>query len=525
MKRYNIRVTTQQNAERESGMAARAATMWLVFVLALLLTACATPNPPPTAQPDYNQAATQVAGTVYAQLTLSAGETAVVRLTEIAAQPPVTATPPLPPTPLPTLPPTPTPPLPSPTPTPVCDAAEFISDLSIPDNTVLQPGTNFTKSWRLKNVGACAWTTAYSLIFVGGDALGTVSIVALPYQVYPGETVDISVPLRAPAQAGLYRSNWMLRNANGQLFGVGADAQGVFWVQIQVSGTPVPGRDGYDFAANYCRAAWRNENIPLPCPGAIGDQDGFVSLLNNPELESRVEDELTLWMRPSSNERGWIIAEYPPYLVKGGDRFLSEVGCLADAPRCNVTFYLDYRLSDGSVRNLGAWREVSDERTTLVDVDLSDLAGLAVNFILSVRNNGVFADADAFWLVPQISNNNLTTTGLVLTWQQTGGTEGACDRLQIYLTGSRRGEARAFSCGSNGRELGSRRLSESELSQVLDWVARLSSYDGEVFVPDQNQPLLAFITFNGRGSQQASAAEINAMHSLAKNLFNAILND
>jgi hypothetical protein len=73
--------------------------------------------------------------------------------------------------------------------------------------------------------------------------------------------------------------------------------------------------------------------------------------------------------------------------------------------------------------------------------------------------------------------------------------------------------------------LGSRRLSESELSQVLDWVARLSSYDGEVFVPDQNQPLLAFITFNGRGSQQASAAEINAMHSLAKNLFNAILND
>jgi hypothetical protein len=504
---------------------AQAAAIWLLFGVALLLTACATPNPPPTAQPDYNQAATEVAGTVYAQLTLSAGETAVVRLTEIAAQPQVTAAPPASPTPLPTLPPTPTLPLPSPTPTPLCDAAEFVSDLSIPDNTVLQPGANFTKSWRLKNIGACAWTTAYSLIFVGGDALGAVSIIPLPYQVYPGETVDVSAPLRAPVQAGLYRGNWMLRNASGQLFGVGADAQGVFWVQIQVSGTPVPGRDGYDFAANYCRAAWRNENVPLPCPGAIGDQNGFVSYLSDPELESRTEDEPTLWMRPSSNERGWIIAEFPAYLVKGGDRFLSEVGCLADARRCDVNFYLDYRLSNGSVRNLGAWREVYDGRTTLIDVDLSDLAGITVNFILSVRNNGVFQDADAFWLVPQISNNNFTTTGLALTWQQTGGTEGACDKLQIYLTGSRRGEARAFSCGANGRELGSRRLSEAELSQMLDWVRRLRSYEGEVFVPDQNQPVISFIVFEGSGSQTASAAEINAMQSLAKNLFNAILND
>lgn len=510
---------TGQRFERWSRRLAWTAAVCLAFGTTLLLAACATPNPPPTPQPDYNQAATEVAGTVYAQLTLSAGETAVVRLTEIAAQPGATATPPVSPTPLPTLPPTPTQPLPSPTPTPVCDAAEFVSDLSVPDNTVLQPGINFTKTWRLKNVGACAWTTAYSLIFAGGDALGTVAIVPLPYQVYPGETVDISVPLRAPVQPGLYRSNWMLRNAAGQLFGIGSDATGMFWVQIQVSGTPAPGRDGYDFAENYCRAAWRNENAPLLCPGVLGDRNGFVSYLSNPDIESRLEDEPALWMRPSSNERGWIIAEFPAYLVKGGDQFLSEVGCLADAPRCDVTFYLDYRLPDGSVRNLGAWREVYEGDTTLIDIDLSDLAGFTVNFILSVRNNGVFADADAFWFVPQISNDNLTSTDLVLTWQQTGGTEGTCDRLQIYLTGRLRGEARASSCGSNGRQLGSQRLSDPELSQVLDWVTRLRSFDGEVFVPDEDQPVVSYIVLNGRGSQQASAAEINAMHNLARNLF------
>lgn len=511
-----------RTAARLSRYAARSAAVWLFVALALLFSACASPNPPPSPQPDENQAATEVAGTVYAQLTLSAGETAVVRLTEIAGQPVITATEPPPPTPTPTLLPTLTQIPPSPTPTPVCDAAQFVIDLSIPDNTVLQPGENFTKSWRLKNVGACTWTSAYSLIFVGGDALGTVSVAPLPYQVYPGETVDLSVSLRAPAQAGLYRGNWMLRNAAGQLFGIGVDADGMFWVQIQVSGTPAPGRDGYDFAENYCRADWRNENALLPCPGVIGDRDGFVRYLSNPDLESRLENEPALWMRPSSNTRGWIIAEYPAYLVKGGDRFLTEVGCLAESPRCDVTFYLDYRLPNGSVRNLGAWREVSEGRTTLIDLDLSGLAGLTINFILSVRNNGAFDDANAFWFVPQITNDNLTSSDLVLTWQRTGGTEAVCDELKIYLTGRLRGEARAYTCTGTRRDLGSLRLSEAEVAQVLDWVSRLRSFEGEVFVPDDNQPLRSYLIFAGRGSQVASAEEINAMQYMAGSLFAAI---
>ncbi len=79
---------------------------WLVLLfcgLSLLLAACAptvvTPNGEATQQAIF----TQAAQTLFAQLTLSAGETAVAQLTQIAqpsATPLVPTSPPLPPTPI-----------------------------------------------------------------------------------------------------------------------------------------------------------------------------------------------------------------------------------------------------------------------------------------------------------------------------------------------------------------------------------------------------------------------------------------
>ena len=48
----------------------------------------------------------------------------------------------------------------------LCDAAAFVRDVTIPDGTIVEPGRDFTKTWRLKNVGTCSWTTAYALVFV-----------------------------------------------------------------------------------------------------------------------------------------------------------------------------------------------------------------------------------------------------------------------------------------------------------------------------------------------------------------------
>ena len=56
-------------------------------------------------------------------------------------------------------------------PKPAMDNATFISDVTIPDGTVLSPGRTFGKTWRLKNTGTTTWSSGYQLAFVGGDQL------------------------------------------------------------------------------------------------------------------------------------------------------------------------------------------------------------------------------------------------------------------------------------------------------------------------------------------------------------------
>jgi hypothetical protein len=115
--------------------------------------------------------------------------------------------------------------------------ATFLADVTIPDNTVIPPGTMFIKTWRLRNDGNCAWgpgTTVDSMVFVGGNAMGSTGPVALTSQVLPGHSADLAVILKAPTAAGTYRSDWKLHRTNGVLFGVGT-ASVPFYAQIKVS--------------------------------------------------------------------------------------------------------------------------------------------------------------------------------------------------------------------------------------------------------------------------------------------------
>src|SRR5688572_31442543 len=71
----------------------------------------------------------------------------------------------IPPTASPTLDPS------EPTPTPSCrDSAVFVEDVTVPDNTRLEAGEKFTKTWKLQNIGSCAWT-GYTVAFVSGDKM------------------------------------------------------------------------------------------------------------------------------------------------------------------------------------------------------------------------------------------------------------------------------------------------------------------------------------------------------------------
>ena len=120
---------------------------------------------------------------------------------------------------------------------PPCDRAVFTSDITFPDESILAPGDTFVKTWRLKNIGTCAWKTDYALVFVGRNGLGGPASTPLSGQVVaPGTTVDVSVTLHAPSTAGSYESDWMLRNSAGHLFGLGPQGDGFFWVKIRVTG-------------------------------------------------------------------------------------------------------------------------------------------------------------------------------------------------------------------------------------------------------------------------------------------------
>jgi hypothetical protein len=121
------------------------------------------------------------------------------------------------------------------------DRVEYVADLTVPDGTIFRPGEKFTKTWRLLNAGTSTWTTAYSLVFFGGEQMGGAASTPLTTQVPAGQTVDISVELTAPSQEGKYTGYWMLRNAAGTNFGMGANADGAFYVQINVAGAAVTG--------------------------------------------------------------------------------------------------------------------------------------------------------------------------------------------------------------------------------------------------------------------------------------------
>ncbi len=110
-------------------------------------------------------------------------------------------------------------PVPSDTPAPCAnDKAEFVADVNVPDGTHFAAGASFQKTWRLRNGGDCAWTTAYTLRNVSGAVMGGTTI-NLPNGVPPGATVDLTVAFVAPSGAGNYVSHWQMFTPAGVAFG------------------------------------------------------------------------------------------------------------------------------------------------------------------------------------------------------------------------------------------------------------------------------------------------------------------
>jgi Ig-like domain from next to BRCA1 gene len=202
----------------------------IAAALALFMSACGAGAQP---TPDAAAISTAAAQTVEARFTQLAEAITATPL-------PATDTPVPQVTDTPTTPATQTPDASQPTATSngkPCYVMTFISDLTIPDGMIIAPGATFTKSWRVRNDGNCVWDQSYSLVFDKGTALSSVTSFPLPRKVYPGDTLDLSVPMTASTSDGSYSSYWHIATPYGGFFGVGSYNQDLL-AQIQVTSKP-----------------------------------------------------------------------------------------------------------------------------------------------------------------------------------------------------------------------------------------------------------------------------------------------
>jgi hypothetical protein len=199
----------------------------LILLAAVLIAACGPSATPSEPTPDVAAVRTSAASTVVSQFTLTAAAF------------------------------TPTPAPPTDTPEPEVTATETIApvaqvtnvegttitlcdkyswdlgtvDVNVPDNTIMSPGQDFIKTWKIKNIGACTWGAGYELVYSYGDEMDGEG-QPLSAAVAPGQEVDVSVQYTAPDLAGSYTSYWTLQNPQGIAF-QGNDNR-VLYVQIIV---------------------------------------------------------------------------------------------------------------------------------------------------------------------------------------------------------------------------------------------------------------------------------------------------
>ena len=496
----------------------------------LLLSACLSFSTGEQKTAVAEAAFTQAAQTMWAQMTQSAGDTAIAQLTLLADRPtatpppPMTDTPPPPPTatPQPEAPASPTALPPTATASPIpCDWAELVADVTVPPDALLPVGAHFAKTWRLLNRGACAWTANYALVFSGGDALGGVTMIQLPAVVQPGESIDLTVMLTVPGNPGVYQGNWMLRNAAGAFFGLGASGVDPLFVRVQAYWPSTTGDYDYNFALDFCAAEWQSVAGRLTCPGVSESANGAANLLDRPLMENGRPDSLVLSTRPSAGQNGWINGQFPLYTIRNNDHFMAQIGCLADSSGCDIIFQVGFQIAGGASQNLGSWREVYDGALTNIDIDLSPLSGIAGWFVFTVSHNGVPQAANAAWVNPRIENYPPSAKP-VMTWTRQEG-DGQCVLMEVYLTSPWTAEARLYPCGNKAIELGRTSLTQDELRRLLDWYRRLGDFDSEIYQASGANPTIVWIYFQGQGSQNATNADITSMNGFGNEIFSRIL--
>ena len=197
--------------------------MIVTALIALVLSACSVLGQAPAASPAPANTDTPAPTVTQAIIATEPQATAVETL-----QPAVTDT----------AAPSPTSDVPRPTNVAGCtNSASFVADMTIPDNTEIEAGATFIKTWRIANTGTCIWGPDYILVYYSDERMGAPASIPLSV-TFPGQNMDLSISLTAPSTAGSHRANFVIKNPEGLIMKINDDSR--LWLIIQVKNSSAP---------------------------------------------------------------------------------------------------------------------------------------------------------------------------------------------------------------------------------------------------------------------------------------------
>jgi len=97
--------------------------------------------------------------------------------------------------------------------------AEFVQHLNYTDRSKVDANSRIRKTWRVKNIGACAWPDGCILMYSSGDKVFEAREF-ITKTVHPGDEIDLSIDVTTPARGGRYTTFFRMMTPNGkQAFG------------------------------------------------------------------------------------------------------------------------------------------------------------------------------------------------------------------------------------------------------------------------------------------------------------------
>ena len=248
------------------------------------------------------------------------------------------------------------------------DDSVFVTDVTLPDGQSVAAGQEILKTWRVRNTGDTTWNETYRLVHIEDELLEANPAIASPI-VRPGATADLSVILKAPQKAGIYRSTWRLRNAEGVAFGAS------FYAEFRVVVPPGKPKDdaeyvgditvldgtrmepGYSFTKtwrirNTGQSTW-GDGYTLAFAGdhQFGGPAAAPLPATGPGQYADVSLELTAPMQPGRHRSTW-----QPRSAEGkffGDLLVTDIEVIRPGMLDNATFYSDVNYPDGAIAPAG----------------------------------------------------------------------------------------------------------------------------------------------------------------------------